>query len=262
MQVDYVPFIGRVIKNYEGGYGWDKRDPGGPTNYGITCFDLAEFEHKRMNSMAAWAEPVRNMPLSSAEIIYQIKYARGIRFDGLNSGVDCCMLDYGINSGISRPIRVARAIVGLPAGGMDDALVAAINKVEASKFIDTMCGERLRFMHAIKGGAAWQEFGHGWGARVADLNAYCRHLAAGGVHDTAPTPVDLSHVVTPKATNVPKTASTATIGSAGTAAAAAHAAGFPWSTVAVIGMGVIIAGTIYEAVHDQAAIAANAKVHL
>ena len=38
----YSAFVGGImIPKYEGGYGWDKADPGGPTKYGITCFDLA-----------------------------------------------------------------------------------------------------------------------------------------------------------------------------------------------------------------------------
>ena len=52
-------FIGRLIARYEGNYGWDPHDPGGPTNMGITCFDLADFMHEPMDSMARWAPIVR-----------------------------------------------------------------------------------------------------------------------------------------------------------------------------------------------------------
>lgn len=263
MQVDYTPFIDRVIKNYEGGYGWNKKDPGGPTNFGITCYDLAEFEHKRMTSMAAWATPVRSMPLSTAETIYQNKYANGIRFNDLPIGPDCCMLDYGINSGVSRPILVARALVGLPAGGMDDTLIGAIQKVNPQQFVTAMNNERLRFMHAIKGGASWQEFGHGWQARVDDLATYCAHIIQHGQSSPLPPKaVDLSQTVTPKAMHVASTAGNTTMGGAAAAATSAHLAGFPWSTVAAVGIAVIVGGVLYEAYHDQAAQAANAAVHV
>lgn len=260
MQIDYIPFSGRMIKNYEGGYCWDKGDPGGPTNYGITCFDLAAHRHQRMNSMAAWAPIVKAMTLDEAEEIYRTKYAVGVRFADLPAGVDCCMLDYGVNSGVARPIHVARALVGLAPGVMDDALINAINKVNPVNLIDEMCAERLRFMHSLKGGEMWARFGHGWGARVADLKSYSDHIAVGGAHINAPQPVDLSTTVTPKAINVPKTAGTATSVTAIASATAAHTAGFPIYTVGAIAVGVLVAGVLYEAYHEQAAAAANAKV--
>src|ERR1700744_1013454 len=101
MQANYDAFIDRVIKRYEGGYGWNKRDPGGPTKYGITFYDLAEFSHVRVTAAdaGAWAAKVEAMPLSTAETIYKSKYATAVRFDDLPSGSDCVMLDYQINSG-------------------------------------------------------------------------------------------------------------------------------------------------------------------
>lgn len=261
MQGNYNAFIDRVIQRYEGGYGWDKKDPGGPTKYGITCFDLAQHRGQKMNSMAAWVEPVRNMPLSEAEAIYATKYALGVRFADLPSGVDCVMLDYGINSGDSRPIRVARTMVGLGAGGMDQPLLDAIKKVDPNKFIDMMCDERLRFMHAIRGGSAWQEFGHGWGTRVADLRVYSHHAAA-GTPAAAPTAPDLSKVVTPKATNVAKTAGKPTMGGAVAAGAASHTSGQPYLVTAGVVAAVLVAGIGYEIWQAGAAKQANALVHI
>ena len=59
MQSTYKAFIDRVIDKYEGGYGWDKDDKGGPTKYGITCYDLAEHMGQKMTSMAQWAPIVK-----------------------------------------------------------------------------------------------------------------------------------------------------------------------------------------------------------
>jgi lysozyme family protein len=263
MQVDYTPFIGRVISRYEGDYGWNKKDPGGPTKYGITCFDLAEHRHLKMTSMAAWAPTVQAMTLAEAEDIYKTKYAAAIRFDDLPPGVDCCMLDYGINSGTARPIRVARALVKLPQYAvMDQSLLDAIKKYDQAKFCKAMDAERLQFMHAIKGGAMWAEFGHGWGSRVADLDAYCAHLAAGKAVAAAPDAIDLTHVVTPKATHVAKTAGGVTAGSTLGAPAVAHLTGFPLWQCGLIAGGILAAGIGYEAWQAQKAAAANIAVVL
>ena len=76
MEENYSAFCSRMIKKYEGGYCWDKGDPGGPTKYGITCYDLAEHRGRKMSSMSTWAPIVRSMPLSEAEEIYAKKYAK------------------------------------------------------------------------------------------------------------------------------------------------------------------------------------------
>lgn len=252
MQADYEAFIGRVIQKYEGDYGWNKKDAGGPTKYGITCWDYAEYLHVKMTSMALWAPKVQAMPLDVAETIYRTKYANGVQFDYLPAGADCCVLDYAINSGVSRALACQTAILR----------GTTINAYGAQKFVDTMCAERLQFMHAIRGGADWAEFGHGWGARVADLKSYCDHLAAGGDHTTAPAAVDLSHVVTPKAIHQPKTAGVATSISIPATAAAAHTAGLSVPWVAGAAAAALAIGVGYEAWQSNKAAVANATVVL
>ena len=263
MQENYVAFIDRVIQKYEGGYGWDKGDPGGPTKYGITCYDLAEHLHQKMTSMSFWAPHVRDMPLSMAETIFQDKYANGINFSILPSGADCCMLDYGINSGIARPIHVAHAILRISGTGKPDTAMAdAINLYGVEKFIGVMNAERLSFMHAIKGGAMWQRFGHGWGARVADEQAYSDHLAQGKTLVAPPEAVDLSHIVTPKAVHVAKTAGPVTAGGIVTVPAGFHFAGLGHAGVAAVALGVLVVGVGYEAWQANKTATANAKVVL
>lgn len=268
-QTTYKAFVDRMIGKYEGPYGWNRKDPGGPTKYGITCYDLAEHRGQKMDSMERWAPLVAAMTLDEAEAIYKTKYATAIRYDDLPAGVDSCMMDYAVNSGNGRSILVARRLVGVTAGSnarVDQPLLDAIKKVDPNKFIDLMCDERLRFMHAIRNGDAWAEFGHGWGSRVADLRAYDHHLAttADSTKVTLPAPEapDLTKVVQPKAIHVPKTATKTTLGTAGASGATAHASGLPlWQTACIVG-GVLIAGIVYEAYHDHAATVANNTVHI
>lgn len=263
----YKAFTDRMISKYEGGYGWDKADTGGPTKYGITCFDLAEHMGQKMTSMATWAPIVKAMTLETAEAIYAKKYAGGLRYNDLPAGPDVEMYDYGVNSGISRPIRVVRSILGQPAGTrMDQPLVDAIRKADPVKLINAISAERLAFMHAIRGGSAWATFGGGWGARVADLRSYALHLAAAPGAVAAPIPPDLSNVSTPKAQhgdpntngNVIKT----TTGTVIAAAPTGWGAGVPPELLA-IGLGFIIVGGVGYAVYKhQKAAADNATVIL
>lgn len=262
MQADYKPFIDRLIHSYEGGYGWNKKDPGGPTNFGITCYDLAEHRGKVMNSMADWAPLVKAMTLSEAEDIYRTKYAARLAFDNLNAGCDTVILDYGVNSGIERAIRVTRALVGQKGSNtlFDAALVHAVNATDPSRFISAMDKERLSFMHAIRGGAAWAEFGKGWQRRVDDLDAYSKHLVTSGA--TAPLSPDLTNVPTPKAINPPpKSSTTGGLVASPPIVAAAHEAGVPWYGALAAGLGIIVAGTAYEIYQAIKANNANQKVH-
>jgi lysozyme family protein len=263
MKANYTPFIARVIQRYEGGYGWDRGDPGGPTKYGITCFDLAEHRGQRMTSMAAWAPLVKAMTLQEAEAIYVTKYANGLYFDSLRAGPDCCVLDYGINSGVARPLRVARTLLNYTAAG-NAGLIDAINKAHAADpkwIVDAMCQERLHFMHAIRSGSAWAEFGKGWGERVKDVDTYCDNLAAG---TTLPNPPEAPTVPHPKVVHGDPNASASTtkktVATGASAGAAAHAAGLPHWVVPAVVVGVAAVGIGFALYESRKHALANATV--
>lgn len=176
MQANYEHFVERMIFRYEGGYGWDRADPGGPTKYGITCFDLAEYLHEPMNSMSAWAPRVKAMTLQTADEIYRRKYATACRFDDLNSGPDCAVFDFGVNSGPSRAVKFSQKIVGTVQDGiLGPITLQAINSMSASAFVNKLCDARLAFLRSLR---TWGRFGRGWSARVADLRRYSVALAA------------------------------------------------------------------------------------
>lgn len=263
----YKPFVDRMIGKYEGGYGWDRADTGGPTKYGITCFDLAEHMGQKMNSMAAWAPIVKAMTLATAEDIYATKYAATIRYNDLPAGVDVEMMDYGVNSGISRPLRVVRAILGVPGPArMDQALLDAIRKADPTKLVGQISAERLSFMHAIRGGSAWATFGGGWGSRVADLRAYALHLIAVPGTVAEPAAPDLSKVAMPKAKHgdpavISKTVK-GTVATATTSGAASHFSGLPLELTCIIAGFAIVGGVGYVLYKKQQANALNTTVIL
>jgi lysozyme family protein len=257
MQANYQVFIDRVIHKYEGGYGWSKADPGGPTKYGITCYDLAEFNHVKMSSMSAWASKVQAMPLSTAETIYASKYAGAVRFNDLPSGSDCAMLDYQINSG-SRAILAARAVLNVKGGSlMDQALLDAIKKADPATFVTALCAERMHFLRGLR---TWGTFGGGWTSRVNDLKAYCLHLAKGGVAATAPVAPDLTHTVTPKGVHVAQTATASTTTGAVASAGGVVAVGYPWYWAVGAFLVIVVGGVIYEAIEASKASTANTTV--
>lgn len=270
MLTNYEPFVDRMIQRYEGGYGWNKADPGGPTKYGITCYDLAEHRGQKMTSMSVWAPLVKAMTLDEAETIYAKKYAAKVRFNDLGHGKDCVLFDYAVNSGYARAIRVARAIVNKPGPLVfDDELVKAVNAVPAQSFINAVCDERLHFMHGIRGGSAWEEFGVGWGRRVADLRAYSLALAtsaATGREIPKPVAPDLSKVATPKASHTDPNLATKTVtGTVTTGTMSGGSGGLVGVPLWIVAAGVtavVIGGVVYFVLQRRAATRANETVVL
>lgn len=224
MQATYKAFFDRMTSRYEGGYCWDAGDAGGPTKYGVTCFDLAAHRGKKMTSMSAWAPLVKAMTLAEAEDIYATRYAAPLRYNELPAGVDACMMDYGVNSGIGRVIPVVAGICGVasPSNRISDALLAAIHSRDADTLIDTIDRERMAFLRKL---GNWRTFGGGWTARVTDLTKYCHALAKGTPAHEAP---DLSNVATPKTSAPPiapsggKAAGGAVVAGGAVIASAAH----------------------------------------
>lgn len=262
MHATYQAFLDRMIHKYEGGYGWDRTDPGGPTKYGITCYDLAEHRGKKMNSMSAWAPLVKAMGLSEAEAIYWTKYAVGLRYDDLPAGVDVTMMDYGVNSGVSRPIHAARALLKQPGPAkVDSTLIAAIVRAGPAWFITAMDDERLAFMHRIRGGTAWRQ-NPGWKTRVADVRDYAEKVtkapATPFVRDTLPAEKPMSKAThdDPQATKKVGTG----VGGALSTALAGHVAGVPMSYLVVFVLGAVALGVGYYFYQKYVAAKLNAAV--
>jgi lysozyme family protein len=210
----------RVIKlvlESEGGYSNDAGDPGGPTMYGITIWDVRKYVKPDAD-----ANDVRRLTVDQAIEIYDKHYWDPSSGDDQPSGLDYTVVDYGVNSGIGRPPRVASALLGIdpPASTWRPDLIKAVRAADPQKLVDAMCDERLHFMHQIRGGDAWSRFGHGWGTRVSSVRQVSKNLADGRAISPSKT------IPAGKATHVdPKLGEKTTIGAAtatATTGTAAH----------------------------------------
>jgi lysozyme family protein len=142
---------------YEGGYTNDPRDPGGPTNWGITIADARMYWKS-----GATPEDVKAMPKSVAIDIYRQKYWAKLDCDNRASGPDFVDFDYGVNSGVGRVTALRKTL--------DPQKLAPIAYVKAA------CAARSSFLHGLR---TWSVFGKGWGRRVADVEATGVQMAAG-----------------------------------------------------------------------------------
>ena len=156
MKQNYNACLQRVLKD-EGGYTNDPRDPGGPTNFGITIFDYRKY----INS-AGTAKDVKNMSVDQAKTIYKSKYWDALSCDTLPSGVDYTCFDYGVNSGLGRPRKALQRFKSL----------------SGVQLIDAINNERMAFLHTLK---TFPHFGLGWTRRVEGVRAYSKKLATDNV---------------------------------------------------------------------------------
>ena len=161
-----------LLLAHEGGYTNDPRDPGGPTNFGITIFDYRKYVKPH-----ASAADVRTMSIEDAERIYRIRYWDAQRCDELPAGVDYAVFDYGVNSGIARVRKVMRRLLALPAqsGAIDDEIIARARAADAQALVTALCAERLKFLQSLR---TWPVFGAGWSRRVAEVRSTALALAA------------------------------------------------------------------------------------
>jgi len=141
MKQTYELAIAQVFKD-EGGYTNEATDPGGPTNWGITIHDARTYWKQD-----ATVDDVKHMPKQVAEAIYRKHYADPINYNDLPDGVDYAVLDYGINSGISRSIKVLQRIVGVVDDGMVGPItISATTSANPSYIINAIYDERLNFL--------------------------------------------------------------------------------------------------------------------
>lgn len=132
---------------YEGGYTNHPRDPGGPTNWGITIHDARMYWKPQ-----ATAADVKAMPLSVAVGIYGPRYWDAIKGDDLPSGVDFATYDFGVNSGVSRALKYLKAS----------------QASTAVQTVKNLCAKRLSFLRGL---STFDAFGKGWTRRVVNVEA-------------------------------------------------------------------------------------------
>lgn len=177
MKENYQTCEDRVLAS-EGGYTNDPRDPGGPTNWGITIFDARMYwKHN------ATSADVKRMPKEVAQDIFRKKYWAALDCDDLPYGLDYTVFDYGVNSGIGRSGRILRKCLGLGQADwhVTPEIISAANRADIAILIADINEERINFLHTLK---TWPHFGRGWASRVTTVKADSLKMEA--THAPAP----------------------------------------------------------------------------
>lgn len=157
MKKNYDFCISEVLKS-EGGYTNDPADSGGATNFGITIADYRKYINKN-----GTPDDVKNMTVNQAKAIYKTRYWDAVNGDGLPSGVDYTVFDYGVLSGVSRANRIYNSFK---------------SETDTSVLINKINDERLHFLQGLAiSRPKDQKFLKGWTNRVSRVRADSLRLA-------------------------------------------------------------------------------------
>ena len=154
MLSNFEASIALVLKS-EGGYVNSPADPGGETNFGIS---------KR----AYPSVDIKNLTVAAASDIYRRDYWNAIHGDELPAGLDYAVLDYAVNSGVSRAVKALQTKLSVPADGVMGPVTLAAAQSNVSTIILTYTAARLDFLQSL---STWHSFGTGWTNRVIAVRA-------------------------------------------------------------------------------------------
>jgi len=158
-----------VIVN-EGGYVDNPADPGGATNWGCTKAVWEQYIGHEVSK-----KDIRNLTKEDVKPLYKRNYWDAIHGDALPSGLDYCLFDCAINSGVGRATKFIQEIVGVFAdGAIGNNTVTAINQMNTVTMINEFSDKRQAFLETLK---TFPVFGKGWTKRVTEVRIKSLEMA-------------------------------------------------------------------------------------
>lgn len=161
----------------EGGYVNHPKDPGGPTNRGVT---QAVYDDYR-RSIGKPPVDVRQISMGEVATIYRRRYWDLIKGDALPPGLSYVVFDGAVNSGVARSIKWMQRALGCRS--IDGIIgMETMSRLEAwadhDKLIAAIIEIREEFLRHLKN---WKVFGDGWSNRIKQVLTIGQAWAAGSV---------------------------------------------------------------------------------
>jgi len=167
MKDDFAKALPRILV-YEGGKVDDPQDPGGRTNKGITQATFNAF----LRAHDAATRDVYGITDAEVATIYKGEYWDRVRGDELPVGVDLCVFDAAVNSGVGRAIKWLQQSLGDHYSGQIDGVLGnkTVQAVEdfgdSDALIEEFCARRLGTLKRL---STFKRFGKGWSGRIANV---------------------------------------------------------------------------------------------
>ncbi len=175
-----------LVLAHEGGYVNHPRDPGGPTNLGVTLATARRFGIDVDGDGDTDVADVKKLARAHAAVVYRRGYWDAVRGDELPAGVDYAVFDYAVNSGPARAAKDLQRVLGVEVDGMiGPVTLDAAHDADPATLVNDLCDRRLAF---VQGLSTWSTFGRGWGRRIEGVREHAVAVAARAV--TPPIPND------------------------------------------------------------------------
>jgi lysozyme family protein len=150
--------LAHVLKS-EGGYVNNPSDPGGETNLGVTRKVWQDWVGRELQN-----DEMRDLTPDLVAPLYKARYWDAIQGDLLPNGVDLCVFDCAVNSGISRAVRFIQYASGaIEDGEMGQNTLELINSQNTVALIKDFCSQREMFYKNL---STFTVFGKGWMERL------------------------------------------------------------------------------------------------
>jgi lysozyme family protein len=142
----------KMVIGHEGGYSFDRRDPGGETKYGISkrAFPFLD---------------IKNLTLEHAKEIYRQDYWNRLKLDQMPECIRFDLFDAAVSSGVrGAAIMLQKACEVIPDGTIGPQTIQAANSMDPEQLDKRLSGQRLLFLTDLK---TFPTYGRGWVKRVA-----------------------------------------------------------------------------------------------
>lgn len=150
--------LAHVLKS-EGGYVNHPSDPGGRTNLGVTQKVWESYVGKPVTE----AE-MRALTPEMVKPLYHAQYWKRVKGDDLPSGVDLCVFDLSVNSGVYRAATFLQRVLGAKEDGIIGPKTLELAKAkDPVQLVKDYCKRRRMF---IRGLSTYVTFGKGWENRI------------------------------------------------------------------------------------------------
>lgn len=168
-----------VVLDSEGGFSDHARDPGGPTNLGITLRTLADWQGLQLDELADDAKEkliadLKALTRREAAEIYRANYWLPMRCGDLPAGVDLMVFDFGVNAGPRRSVKLLQRAAGVTDdGSVGPKTLAAVMAADRLAMIGEMAENRLAYYRSLEN---FDVFGAGWTNRTQQVSALARAM--------------------------------------------------------------------------------------
>jgi len=150
------------VLRWEGGYVNDENDAGGETHWGISKRAFPDLD-------------IRALSEDKARAIYRTDYWDKISGDDLPAPVSLVVMDYAVNSGVSRAAKALQRIVGVTRDGqIGPQTLEAIQGFDLNftSLAESVVLRRVRFLcKLVKRKPSQAKFLNGWMRRTHDCMA-------------------------------------------------------------------------------------------